>query len=90
MTFVVNHQVQGLEANPQNIQYQIFNKNQTLVSVEQESVYQTAATVRLNKKIQDNSGDTQKIYTEPKYAYPAIDPIDEAVRLLEHSAALLQ
>ena len=89
MTFVVNHQVQGLEANPQNIQYQIFNKNQTLVSVEQESVYQTAATVRLNKKLQNSSEDRKNIYMDQKNAFTATDPIVEAVRLLEHSAALL-
>lgn len=58
-------------------------------SVEQESIYHTAATVRLNKKLQNNSADRQNVYSEPKSCYNATDPIDEAVRLLEHSAALL-
>lgn len=59
-------------------------------SAEQETIYHTAATVRLNKKLQNNAADTENVYSEPKNSYNATDPIDEAVRLLEHSAALLQ
>jgi len=59
-------------------------------SAEQESIYHTAATVRLNKKLQNNSAEKENVYSEPKSSYNATDPIDEAVRLLEHSAALLQ
>jgi len=61
-------------------------------SAEQESIYHTAETVRLNKKLQNNSADRpdrQNVYSEPKHCCQATDPIDEAVRLLEQSAALL-
>ena len=69
------------------------------VSPGSESIYHTAETVRLNKKIQNNS--PQQIYAArnlgvapvppvpPVPVMMASDPIDEAVRLLEHSAAML-
>jgi len=70
-----------------------------------ESMYHTAETVRLNKKIQNNSphhiyaGSRNILPPEnicvvatpgPPVSMMASDPIDEAVRLLEHSAAMLQ
>ena len=50
-------------------------------SAEQELIYHSPATVRRNKKLQNNDNI---------YSHKATDPIDQAVRLLEHSAALLQ
>ena len=35
-----------------------------------ESIYHTAATVRLNKKLQNNSPDRQNVYSEPKFVTP--------------------
>lgn len=64
------------------------------VSPGSESIYHTAETVRLNKKIQNNS--PHQIYGARNLGVPPVpvmmasDPIDEAVRLLEHSAAMLQ
>ena len=70
------------------------------VSPGSESIYHTAETVRLNKKIQNNS--PHNIYAARNLGVPPVppvppvpvmmasDPIDEAVRLLEHSAAMLQ
>ena len=85
-----------------------------------ESIYHSAQTVRLNKKLQNISPPTpqlhhagigsqhqpqqqqqhgvytpglhmgpQNMYMSHNDARPC-DPIDEAVRLLEHSAAMLQ
>ena len=68
-------------------------------------MYHTPETVRLNKKIQNNSphhiyaGSRNILPPEnicvvatpgPPVSMMASDPIDEAVRLLEHSAAMLQ
>ena len=61
-----------------------------------ESMYHTAETVRLNKKIQNNSPhhivplENIGLTRPPGLTVMASDPIDEAVRLLEHSAAMLQ
>ena len=83
-----------------------------------ESIYHSAQTVRLNKKLQNISPPTPQlhhagigsqqqqqqqhgVYTHdplygPQHMYMShndarpCDPIDEAVRLLEHSAAMLQ
>ena len=63
-------------------------RHDTNTSVEQESIYHTAATVRLQKKLKNSSADEQYVYSDQKRGYNATDPIDEAVRLLEHTAAL--
>ena len=71
------------------------------VSPGSESIYHTAETVRLNKKIQNNSPHhiygARNLGVAPVPPVPPVpvmmmasDPIDEAVRLLEHSAAMLQ
>ena len=71
------------------------------VSPGSESIYHTAETVRQNKKIQNNSPHqiygARNLGVAPVPPVPPVpvmmmasDPIDEAVRLLEHSAAMLQ
>ena len=78
-----------------------------------ESIYHSAQTVRLNKKLQNiGPAPVPTVYNNPACHQPPLpcctpgnfmmnnvtgaasgvvsDPIDEAVRLLEHSAAMLQ
>ena len=73
-----------------------------------ESIYHSAQTVRLNKKLQNiGPAPVPCVYNNPACHQPqpccssgnmmsaaasgvVSDPIDEAVRLLEHSAAMLQ